>query len=203
MNLQYAHANTPQFLQHAQSSSITPLMKIHALCFSLGCLPLLVILLIGRMSPFSSKTNNAQRHTLTGSSASQQSICAFLPKPTTTFGAGRQSPNVQLHVTFVVVLLVIIIILLLLLDNHTARSAGRHSAHQLDRSLLSSTSSSSSPLAMQLLLQLCATNSQIGGKGWGWGGSSKGSGAASAPKPNVAGVSATPQDRFRLTRTDT
>ena len=73
---------------------------------------------------------------------SHQSICALLTKPTATFGAGRHSPNVQLHVTPVVVLLVIIIVFLLLLDNYTARSTGRHSAHQLVRQLLSSASSS-------------------------------------------------------------
>ena len=89
---------------------ITLPQKICATCFSLSCLPSLVmllsethvVLLIKDKQCTDIHPNRPRRH---------QSICALLTKPTATFGAGRHSPNVQLHVTPAVVFIVVALVI--------------------------------------------------------------------------------------------
>ena len=92
------------------TTMITLPQKICATCFSLSCLPSLVmllsethvVLLIKDKQCTDIHPNRPRSH---------QSICALLTKPTATFGAGRHSPNVQLHVTPAVVFIVVALVI--------------------------------------------------------------------------------------------
>ena len=89
---------------------ITLPQKICATCFSLSCLPSLVmllsethvVLLIKDKQCTDIHPNRPRSH---------QTICALFTKPTATFGAGRHSPNVQLHVLPAVVFIVVALVI--------------------------------------------------------------------------------------------
>ena len=82
-------------------------MRICAACFTLSCLPLLVMLLSETHVALLIKDKQCTEiHP--NRPLSHQSICALLTKPTATFGAGRHSPNVQLHVTPAVVFIIVV-----------------------------------------------------------------------------------------------
>ena len=108
------------------TTMITLPQKICATCFSLSYLPSLVmllsvthvVLLIKDKQCTDIHPNRPRSH---------QSICALLTKPTATFGAGRHSPNVQLHVTPAVVF--IIVVLVACFTASAALKTGCHSVH--------------------------------------------------------------------------
>ena len=135
---------------------ITLPMRICAACIPLSCLPLLVMLLSETHVALLIKDKQCTEiHP--NRPLSHQSICALLTKPTATFGGGRHSPNVQLHITPIVVFIVVVLVHLL----HSICSSlkiGCHHAHQLGHLLLSS--ALSSPLARQGEVCVC---------GWGGG----------------------------------
>ena len=84
-------------------------MRICAACFPLSYLPLLVMLLSETHVALLIKDKQCTEiHP--NRPLSHQSICALLTKPTATFGAGRHSPNVQLHVTPAVVFIVVVLV---------------------------------------------------------------------------------------------
>ena len=120
---------------------ITLLMRTCAACFPLSCLPLLVLLL-SEMHVALLIKDKLCTEIHPNRPPSHQSICALLTKPTATFGAGRHSPNVQLHVTPAVVF--IVVVLVACFTASAALTTGCHSAHQLGHLLLSSALSSSS-----------------------------------------------------------
>ena len=123
------------------TARITLPMRICAACFTLSCLPLLVMLLSETHVALLIKDKQCTEiHP--NRPLSHQSICALLTKPTATFGAGRHSPNVQLHVTPAVVF--IVVVLVAYFTASAALKTGCHSAHQLGHLLLSSALSSSS-----------------------------------------------------------
>ena len=91
------------------TTMITLPMRICATCFSLSCLPLLVMLLSETHVALLIKDKQCTEiHP--NRPRSHQSICALLTKPTATFGAGRHSPNVQLHVSPAVVFIVVALV---------------------------------------------------------------------------------------------
>ena len=78
-------------------------------CIPIGCLPLLVILLPETHVAFLIKDEQCTE-THPSRSLSHQSIYTLLTKPIATFGAGRHSPNVQLHITPAVVFIVVVLV---------------------------------------------------------------------------------------------
>ena len=116
-------------------------MRICATCFTLSCLPLLVMLLSETHVALLIKDKQCTEiHP--NRPLSHQSICALLTKPTATFGADRHSPNVQVHTTPAVVF--IVVILVAYFTASATLKTDCHSAHQLGNLLLSSALSSSS-----------------------------------------------------------
>ena len=114
------------------TTRITLPMRICAACFTLSCLPLLVMLLSETHVALLIKDKQCTEiHP--NRPLSHQSICALLTKPPATFGAGRHSPNVQLHVTPAVVFIVVVLVCF---TASAALKTGCHSAHQLGHFLL-------------------------------------------------------------------
>ena len=94
------------------TTRITLPMRICAACIPLSYLPLLVMLLSETHVALLIKDKQCTKiHP--NRPLSHQSICALLTKPIATFGAGRHSPKVQLHITPAVVFIVVVLVRLL------------------------------------------------------------------------------------------
>ena len=167
------------------TTRITLPMSICATCIPLSYLPSLVMLLSETHVALLIKDKQCTEiHP--NRPLSHQSICALLTKPTATFGVGRHSPNVQLHVTPAVVFIVVVLVACF------TTSAALKTGCLLPTSLATFCCN---PHRRRLL----AGQGEGRGGGVGFGGKLSRFGF----ETKCCGGSATLQDRFRLTRMDT